>query len=165
MTGTKKAEDRSRQVVERLWSLATPVIRAEGMDLIEVEYRRESHGWVLRLFVDREEGITVEDCALVSRVVSDLLDVEDPISGPYHLEVSSPGLDRPLRKWEHFRDHTGQVVSVRTREALEGRRNFKGTLRNACPETIQVECDGTVHEIAIDNIERARLRYFDSQRL
>lgn len=165
MTGTQKAEDRSRQVVERLWSLATPVIRAEGMELIEVEYRRESHGWVLRLFVDREEGITVEDCALVSRVVSDLLDVEDPISGPYHLEVSSPGLDRPLRKWEHFRDHTGQVVAVRTREALEGRRNFKGTLRSACPETIQVECDGTVHEIAIDNIERARLRYFDSQRL
>jgi ribosome maturation factor RimP len=100
---------------------------------------------------------------VVSRVVGDLLDVEDPISGPYHLEVSSPGLDRPLRRWEHFQDHLGMIVFVRTREALEGRKNFKGTLVDARPETIQMDCDGNVHEIALDNIERARLRYFESQ--
>ncbi|SHE66823.1 ribosome maturation factor RimP [Desulfacinum infernum DSM 9756] len=157
------SEDRSRQIVERIWSLATPVIRAEGLELIEVEYRRESQGWVLRLFVDGEDGVTVEDCAVVSRVVGDLLDVEDPISGPYHLEVSSPGLDRPLRRWEHFQAHLGMIVFVRTREALEGRKNFKGTLVDARPETIQMDCDGNVYEIALDNIERARLRYFESQ--
>ncbi len=151
-----------RDVIEEIWSLASPVIRSEGMELIEVEYRRESQGWVLRLFVDKADGVTVDDCAAVSHVLGDLLDVADPISVPYHLEVSSPGLDRPLRKWEHFRRQIGNVVTVRTREALEARKNFKGTLVDADPDFIQVNCDGVVFTIPLKLIDRARLCYFES---
>ncbi len=91
---------RDEPLIDRIWSLLEPVARSEGMEILEVEYRRESIGWVLRLFIDREEGVSVDDCARVSRVAGDLLDVADMIPNPYHLEVSSPGLNRPLRKWE-----------------------------------------------------------------
>lgn len=155
-------EDPTRAVVQKIWELVTPVITAEGMDLVEVEYRRESQGWVLRLFVDRDGGVNVEDCAAVSRVVGDLLDVADPITGPYHLEVSSPGLDRPLRRWEHFQRQIGKVVTVRTRVAVGARKNFKGILVDARPESIRVNCDGTLFDIPLDIVERARLRYFES---
>ncbi len=155
-------EDAARAVVERIWDLTTPVITAEGMELVEVEYRRESQGWVLRLFVDRDGGVSVEDCAAVSRVVGDLLDVADPIHGPYHLEVSSPGLDRPLRRWEHFANQIGKVVAVRTRLPIGSRKNFKGILLAADPQGIRVDCDGTPYDIPLDAVERARLRYFES---
>lgn len=155
-------EEATRAVVQKIWDLTTPLITAEGMELIEVEYRRESQGWVLRLFVDRDDGVSVEDCAAVSRMVSDLLDVEDPIHGPYHLEVSSPGLDRPLRRWEHFQRQIGKVISVRTRLPIESRKNFKGTLVAAHPEGIRVDCDGTFFDIPLNAVERARLRYFES---
>ncbi|MEJ5365841.1 MAG: ribosome maturation factor RimP [Desulfosoma sp.] len=155
-------EDPTRAVVRKIWDLTTPVIAAEGLELVEVEYRRESQGWVLRLFVDRDGGVSVEDCAAVSRVVGDLLDVADPIAGPYHLEVSSPGLDRPLRRWEHFHRQIGKVVAVRTRTALGARKNFKGILVAASPEAIRVDCDGTIYDIPLDAVDRARLRYFES---
>ncbi|ROQ90193.1 ribosome maturation factor RimP [Desulfosoma caldarium] len=152
----------TRAVVQKIWDLTAPLVTAEGMELIEVEYRRESQGWVLRLFVDRDDGVSVEDCASVSRMVSDLLDVEDPIPGPYHLEVSSPGLNRPLRRWEHFQRQIGNVISVRTRLPIESRKNFKGTLVAAHPEGIRMECDGTFFDIPLNAVERARLRYFES---
>lgn len=155
-------EEAARAVVKKIWDLTTPLITAEGMELVEVEYRRESQGWVLRLFVDRDGGVSVEHCAAVSRIVSDLLDVEDPIQGPYHLEVSSPGLDRPLRRWEHFQRQIGKVVTVRTRHPIGTRKNFKGTLVAAHPEGIRVECDGTPYDIPLDAVDRARLRYFES---
>jgi len=155
-------EDPTRAVVRKIWELTTPVIAAEGLELLEVEYRRESQGWVLRLFVDRDGGVSVEDCAAVSRVVGDLLDVADPIAGPYHLEVSSPGLDRPLRRWEHFHREIGKVVAVRTRTALGARKNFKGILVAASPEGIRVDCDGTLFDIPLDAVDTARLRYFES---
>lgn len=156
------SEEAARTVVQKIWNLTTPLITAEGMELVEVEYRRESQGWVLRLFVDRDGGVSVEDCAAISRLVSDLLDVEDPIQGPYHLEVSSPGLDRPLRRWEHFQRQIGKVVTVRTRRPIGARKKFKGTLMAAHPESIRVECDGTPFDIPLDAVERARLHYFES---
>lgn len=162
LTAMESKEDPTRAVVQKIWELTTPVISAEGLELVEVEYRRESQGWVLRLFVDRDGGVTVEDCAAVSRIVGDLLDVADPIAGPYHLEVSSPGLDRPLRRWEHFRQQIGKVVAVRTRTALGTRKNFKGILVAANPEAIRVDCDGTIFDIPLEAVDRARLRYFES---
>jgi ribosome maturation factor RimP len=150
------------QLVEDVWNLLEPLVTAEGMEILEIEYRRESIGWVLRIFLDSERGIAVDDCAKISRTASDVLDVADIIQNPYHLEVSSPGLDRPLRKPEQFRKHLGEIVEVRTISPLQGRRNFKGVLLEVSPEEVAVECDGKSYQIPIPLIERARYLYFES---
>jgi ribosome maturation factor RimP len=156
-------EDKAGLVVRQVWDLTEPVVRAEGMEIIEIEYRRESVGWVLRMYVDRDEGVSVDDCARISRVVGDLLDVADIIYNPYHLEVSSPGLDRPLRKREHFAKCIGKVVEIKTLLPLVTRRNFKGILKDVGTGEVTVECDNQLFEIPFSNMDRARLRYFDSQ--
>ena len=158
------AEDatKTKQLIAAIWQLVEPIVRAERMELLEVEYRCESHGWVLRLFIDQEDGITVDDCAQISRLVGDLLDVADPIVNPYQLEVSSPGLNRPLRKWEHFEKHVGSIVDVRASTSIDNRRRFKGKLLDASPEGITIDCEGRVFKLPLDVLERARLRYFES---
>jgi ribosome maturation factor RimP len=157
-------KDKNRQVVARLWELVDPVIRSEGFELLEIEYRCESHGWVLRLFIDQEDGITVDDCVRISQVVGDLLDVADPIVNPYHLEVSSPGLNRPLRKWEHFQKHMGNIVDVRVVASIDNRRRIKGKLVGASLEGIAIDCEGRVFDLPFNLLERARLLYFESQK-
>jgi len=158
-------EERITELTDQLWEMIEPVIQAEGMELVELEYRRESQGWVLRIFIDQPDGITVNDCARISQVAGDLLDVADVIQNPYHLEVSSPGLNRPLRKPEHFKMYLGNIVEVRTSTPLDpsqNRRKFKGTLMAVQPETISVDCQGEVFDIPLALLERARLCYFDS---
>jgi ribosome maturation factor RimP len=163
-TVTQDLETKERKAVEGIWSLVGPVIESEGLELVEVEYRRESPGWVLRLFIDREDGVTVEDCARVSRVVGDVLDVTDPIANPYHLEISSPGLNRPLRLPEHYQKELGKIIEVRTTSSVENRRNFKGTLSAVTHDGITLECDGRRYEIPFRAIERARLLFFESRK-
>lgn len=155
-------DEKTVQVIDQIHDLVEPVLQAEGMELIDIEYRREAHGWVLRLFIDQEGGITVDDCARVSQVVGDLLDVADIIPNPYHLEVSSPGLDRPLRKPEHFQKYIGKIVDVRTTSPILNRRKFKCALVSADPELITLNCDGQLYEISLSLIDRARLCYFES---
>lgn len=155
-------ENKEARIIAEVWRLAEPVIQADGMDLIEVEYRREPHGWVLRLYMDQASGMSVDDCARMSDVVGDLLDVADVIPNPYHLEMSSPGLNRPLRRPEHFQAQVGKIIEVRTIDPIEGRRKFRGTLREAAAETITMDCDGREYRIPIPQVERARLRYFES---
>ncbi|MCE5335287.1 MAG: ribosome maturation factor RimP [Desulfobacteraceae bacterium] len=149
-----------RDTVREVWDLLQPVVDAEGMEILEVEYRRESIGWVLRVFIDSPRGVSVDDCAHISRTAGDVLDMADIIRTRYHLEISSPGLDRPLRKPEHFRNHIGDIIEVRTTVPLQGRRNFKGPLDGASAGEIDVECDGRSYSIPLDLIERARLLYF-----
>ncbi len=156
-------EKKADHIIARIWTLTEPVLRSEGMELIEVEFRRESHGWVLRLYIDREEGVSVDDCAQVSRTLSDLLDVADPIEYPYHLEVSSPGLNRPLRKREHFARFVGSTVEVKTLSPVMERRNFKGILEKVDTHVIHVNCDSMTYEIPLENLDRARLKYFQSR--
>jgi ribosome maturation factor RimP len=132
------------------------------MELVEVEYRHESVGWVLRIFIDNEDGVTVNDCARMSHVVGDLLDTADVVPNAYNLEVSSPGLNRPLRKAKHFEEQVGHIVEVRTTEPLEGRRNFKGVLRSFDVGIIKVDCDGKIFEIPMSFLDRARLKYFET---
>lgn len=155
-------ESREARIIAEVWRLVEPVIQADGMDLIEVEYRREPHGWVLRLYMDQASGMSVDDCARISDVVGDLLDVSDVIPNPYHLEVSSPGLDRPLRRPEHFQAQVGKVIEARTIDPIDGRRKFRGILREVSGEMITVDCDGREYRIPIPQVERARLRYFES---
>jgi len=148
-----------------LWLLAEPYVRDAGFDLIEVQYAREQRGMVLRLFIDRPTGegtngagrISVDDCERVSRDVSAALDVADKISQAYQLEVSSPGLDRPLRRERDFARFAGESARIRLAEGVEGRRNFTGTLRGAKDGRVEIACDGRSYELPIDDIVRANL--------
>ena len=132
-----------------LWQLVEPPIAGAGLDLIELQWNREGEGWVLRVFIDRPEPphlpgaseppadvlprltVSHEDCERVSRDLSAALDVADVIHHTYKLEVSSPGIDRPLRREQDFRRFAGQPVKIRCTEPSEGRRNFSGVLRGA----------------------------------
>jgi ribosome maturation factor RimP len=156
-----------RKDLQDLWLLAEPYVRDAGFDLIEVQYGREQRGMVLRLFIDRPEGgsdksemtggINVDDCERVSRDVSAALDVADKISQAYQLEVSSPGLDRPLRRERDFARFVGESARIRLTEGVEGRRNFTGTIRGARDGRVEIACDGRSYELPIDDITRANL--------
>jgi len=153
---------KENELIGETWNLLEPVIAAQGMEILEIEYRRESVGWVLRIFLDSERGISVEDCAQISRMAGDLLDVADLIQVPYNLEVSSPGIDRPLRKIEHFQKYIGDIIEVRTISPIQNRRNFRGELKQASLEGVAIECEAGSYSIPMALIERARLLYFES---
>ncbi len=140
-----------------LEALLEPAVSRLGYELVGVELHGRGRGLVLRLYIDREGGVSLDDCQRVSRQVSGLLDVEDPIPGPYTLEVSSPGLDRPLFKEAHFRRFAGRKVRIRTDVPLEGRRNFRGVLRGVRGGEVIVEVDGTEYALPMERIEQARL--------
>lgn len=140
---------------QALWSILEPGVAALGFEIVELEFGGSSA--VLRIFIDSPNGVGVEDCATVSRQVSAILDVEDPIAGNYTLEVSSPGVDRLLVKPEHYADVVGETVRVETAVHHLGRRNFLGTLSEAGDEGIVVEVDGEAYELSYQQINRAKL--------
>lgn len=142
---------------EELTRLLEPTVERMGYELSDLELRLGGRDGVLRVFIDRPEGVGLADCEAVSRQISALLDVEDPLPGHYVLEVSSPGLDRKLTKPAHFRRYVGEDVRVRLRTPLDGRRNFRGRLKAAEDEDIEVEVDGQVHRMSLAMIETARL--------
>jgi ribosome maturation factor RimP len=142
---------------DTLAALLTPLIEGLGYELWELEYSPGRGNGFLRLYLDAEAGITLEDCERVSRAVSELLDAEDPIPGQYTLEVSSPGLERPLRTAEQFGRFVGETVFVETVQAVEGRRRFKGALTAAGAETVEVEVDGQRLTLPISGIRKAHL--------
>jgi ribosome maturation factor RimP len=142
---------------EKLIKLLEPTIERMGFELADLELKLGGQDGLLRIFIDKDDGIGVDDCESVSRQVSAILDVEDPLPGNYTLEVSSPGLDRTLTKPAHFQRYMGADVRVKLRFPLEGRRNFRGSLTSADEEKIEVEVDGQSHSLAIATIESARL--------
>ena len=127
------------------------------MELVDLEYQREAQGWVLRFYIDREGGVTVEDCAEVSGELGAILDVRDLIANAYVLEVSSPGLTRPLKKPEDFNKYRNRLVKVKTFEPIEGRRNFKGVLLGLENERVRLEMEGRPYEIPFRSIAKASL--------
>ena len=139
-----------RQVVE-------PILDSQGLGLVDLEYQRESRGWVLRLYLDREGGVTLDECAEVNREVGAVLEVKDLIPNPYVLEVSSPGLTRPLRKPEDFNKYRNRLVKIKLYEPLEGRKNFKGTLLGLEDERVLMEVEGRVYELPLQGIAKANL--------
>jgi ribosome maturation factor RimP len=143
---------------DELERLIEPTIVGLGYELSDLEVKLDGRDGIVRIFIDRlPDGVGVEDCETVSRQVSALLDVEDPIPGNYTLEVSSPGLDRRLKKVEHFERFVGEVVRIKLRFPLDGRRNFRGTLKTVNSENIEVEVDGKVFRLPLATIESARL--------
>jgi ribosome maturation factor RimP len=115
-------------IVQKVRTFAEELLPSMGLELFDVQFRREGHGWVLRLFIDREDGVSLDDCSMVSREISDYLDVEDIIEQSYHLEVSSPGLERPLRNLDEFKRFCGKNARIKLRESLGGQRVFVGKI-------------------------------------
>ena len=140
-----------------LVNLLEPTIEQLGYELSDLELNLGGRDVVVRVFIDKPDGVDLSDCAMVSRQLSAVLDVEDALPGHYTLEVSSPGLDRKLTKPAHFQRFTGETVRVKLRFPLDGRRNFRGALRAADDEKIEVEIDGESHSLQIETIESARL--------
>jgi ribosome maturation factor RimP len=161
-----------RKDLQHLWSLTEPYVRDAGFDLIEVTFGREASGWVLRLFIDAPWApstapavvpVTVshDDCARVSRDISAALDVADSIPHAYQLEVSSPGLDRPLRREGDFARFVGGSARIKLSDdggdVGGGRRNFSGKILAAKDGRVEIECDGRSYLLPIDGIAKANL--------
>ncbi|WP_044409341.1 ribosome maturation factor RimP [Thiomicrospira microaerophila] len=143
---------------QKIEGLVAPAVEALGMVLWGCEYIAAGKDSTLRIYIDRPQvGVTVDDCAKVSRQVSAIMDVEDPISSAYMLEVSSPGMERPLFKPAHYEDYVGKRVNIRARSPILGRRKFKGELVELHPEHIVVEVDRESYEIPFSNIDKANL--------
>jgi len=145
------------QANKQLQAIIEPAVTALGYELVGIELLSQGKHSVLRVYIDHEEGISVDDCADVSHQVSAVLDVEDPITGLYTLEVSSPGLDRPLFTEAHYQRYTGQQAEIRLRSPLEGRRKFKGRLQSVQDGQVVIEVDGVEYSLSLDNIEKANL--------
>ncbi len=157
--GEESIADQVRRVLE-------PVLARDGYDLVEVEWLRQGGRWTLRLFIDKPGGVGIEDCQAASRLVDPILDVEDFIEPAYDLEVSSPGLDRPLRKPADFDRYKGQRVHVKSYGPVQGtapgspaRKRWAGVLVGYEDGAVLVDVDGVVHRVPHDQIAKANLEY------
>jgi ribosome maturation factor RimP len=148
----------SEFVIEKVEEFAGSLLPSMGLELVEVQFRREDQGWVLRIFIDSAEGITVDHCADVSREVSAYLDVEDLIEQHYSLEVSSPGLERPLRSLADFERFAGRKARVKLRVPINGLKVLEGVILQAIEEGVELvlEDESTVH-VLFEHIRKARL--------
>jgi len=140
-----------------LQDLLDPGAQALGFEVLAVEMTGGPGQAVLRVYIDGPNGVTVDDCARASHQFSAILDVEDPIPGQYTLEVSSPGLDRPLTKARHFQAVVGQQIRVKTDVAVEGRKRFRGRLQDADSERLEMIVDGETYRIPLSRVATARL--------
>jgi len=147
----------TKLIVDRVRAIADSILSNEGIELVEIEYRREARGWVLRLFIDKEGGVTVDDCSRISQEVGRGLDVEDFILVPYTLEISSPGLTRPLKSEKDFVKYQSHLIRVKTFSPAGNRRQFKGKLIGVSENRIEMEVDGEVFQIPLSNVAKAHL--------
>lgn len=148
---------------DALMRLVEPPIEALDYELVDIEFAQAGRGGVLRIFIDRRAkdaglGITVDDCAIVSHAVSQVLETQDPIKGHYTLEVSSPGFDRILRTRAHFERFVGERIFAELKLPLDGRRRYVGLLKSIAGDAIVVEVDGKLYELPFERIQKARLR-------
>jgi len=143
--------------MDRVKAVADSILTSEDMELVEVDYRREPVGWVLRLTIDKKGGVTLDDCTRISQEMGRSLDIEDLISNPYHLEISSPGLDRPLKNERDFIRFSERSIRVKTIDPIGKQKSFKGKLRKCLEGRIEMETDMGIVEIPLSNIARANL--------
>jgi ribosome maturation factor RimP len=146
-----------QKIVKQVWALAEPLCESEGLELIQVEYRRESNGRIMRLYVDKPDGVIIDDCIAVSRQMGDLLDVHLEEVGPYSLEVTSPGPERPLARKQDFAKFKGNRVKIKTYQPLDGRKNFKGVLLGISGDEVSLQMEGQNIAIAFADISKAHL--------
>ena len=142
---------------QQLQALIAPVVSALGFELWGLEYLTQGRQSTVRVFIEGVEGVTLEDCERASRQISSVFDVEDPIREHYTLEVSSPGMDRPLYTLDQFVQHVGDDVALRLRSAIGGRRNFKGNLKSVQGQDVLVVVDSDEVLLPFENIEKANI--------
>ncbi|WP_309894657.1 ribosome maturation factor RimP [Archangium sp.] len=157
------AENIKQTVEARAQELLEPIVAGEGLELLEVEFVREREGWVLRLFIDKPGGrVGLDECSQVSRAVDTVLDVEDIVPHEYNLEVSSPGVNRPLKKPLHYERVKGQKIKVKTFGPIgePPRKNFTGTLTEVAADAISVDVEGAGNfRISFKDIAKANLEF------
>lgn len=141
----------------QLEKIIRPAVEAAGFEFWGLEYLSQGKHSILRVFIEHENGIDVDDCAEVSHQVSGVLDVEDPISGFYNLEISSPGMDRPLFTEQQFAQYVGETVELRLSFPLNGRRKFKGTIEQVNNGQIELLVDGEKYDVSVQQVEKAQL--------
>lgn len=134
-----------------------PVVRGMGYELLGIDYISRGRNSLLRIYIDSETGITLQDCERVSKQVTGILDVKDPIRGSYNLEVSSPGFDRPLFTLEQFRRYVGHGACLHLHHKIAGHRKMTGVISAVTDDGVEIMVDGTHYQIGADNIDKARL--------
>jgi len=145
-------------IKEKIKELIELPIIQKRMELVDIEWKRERGGWVLRLFIDKPGGVTIGDCAKISELVGRILDKEDIIHHSYMLEVSSPGIERPLVKKEDYERFRGEKAKITLKEPIEGRKNFTGIILGIFEDKVRIEVDGKVWEFSFDLIKKANLQ-------
>ena len=145
------------QVVRQAWEVLEPELAEQGYELIEVEYVRDGGRHILRLYIDKEDGVTIDDCVGASRYLGTVLDKDEFLSDAYNLEVSSPGIARPIRKEEDFVRFVGETVKIKTVSPIEGRSRYTGRLCGLEDGLLSVECDGQEFAIHVQNVKKANL--------
>ncbi len=148
----------SELIIDKVQGFLRGLLPTMELELFDAQFRREGHGWVLRVFLDSASGVTLEECSLVSRELGRYLDVEDIIDHAYYLEVSSPGLERPLRSIEDFRRYCGKKARVKVHEAIDGEKVFEGIIQQGVDDLVQLQLDdGRFIEFSFEKINKARL--------
>ena len=146
-----------KQAPEHLLKLIEPVVEGLGYECVGIEYNSHPKHGFLRIFIDSEQGVGMEDCTKVSHQVSGVLDVEDPISGEYNLEVSSPGMDRPLFNLKQFEQFIGHTVQVNLFKPVQGRRKITGLIEKVEDDDVYLQQDGQVYKVPFQAMTKARL--------
>lgn len=144
-------------VTQSVIELIEPGLLAKGLELVDVEFKKEGKNWVLRVFIDKEGGVTLEDCQKISSLAGDLIEVEEVIEPAYTMEVSSPGLNRALKKEKDFIRFSGKKIGVQCHAPLNGRKKFTGILKDFKNQSIHLEVDGQLQIIPINRVAKANL--------
>jgi ribosome maturation factor RimP len=147
------------KITEDVSTLVEAILEHELCELVDVEYRREANGWVLRVLIEKDGGVTIADCSSLSRQLSDVLDVKNIIPYSYNLEVSSPGLNRRLKKEKDYTVSLGEIITLKTDRLLEGRKNFKGKLVEFRDNTIFLESEDRRWEIPVSSVIKANKEF------
>ena len=147
------------QIKDQVETLIVPLLEAESAELVDLSYAKEGPNWMLRLFLDKQGGITLDDCAYFSDRIGSLLDTSGVMRHGYVLEVSSPGLDRVIKKEKDFQRFSGKAVTLRLKVPEQGQRKFRGTLRGMSDGKVRVDCEGRSLELPPSAIDEMRLDY------
>lgn len=146
-------------LIQEISRLAEEILTSEKMELVDITFRREAPGWVLRILIDKPGGVSIDDCTFISRQLGDVLDVKDLIHYPYHLEVSSPGLNRPLKKEADFKRFIGEYVVIKTAAPIDGKKTFKGKLSAFQDNIVHLIVESNQITIPYAMIEKANIAY------
>ena len=144
-------------VAQSVTELIEPGLLANGLELVDVEFKKEGQNWVLRIYIDSEGGITLAECQKVSRLAGDLIEIEEVIEPVYTLEVSSPGLNRVLKKEKDFLKYSGKKIYVQCHAPMDGRKKFTGILTGFIDQSIHLELDGQLYTIPLSLVAKSNL--------